>query len=213
MKVYIVTSGDYSDYSIEKVFISPKKAWEYASLDERRIVEVYDVCENLASKKPRTSIIVKYNFEKDDLYSVDISKHTVFSPGIDNDSYFPCVFAFSLPNTERMYYKATNLRTQSKTILKIARDKFAEYLAAQEKSREQLIEESKEECNKKREKFNRTYGTFYSTSIDTKTIISAEVGEILRQKVICGEALPGEKELGTIFKTVREKHEKVHEEE
>jgi hypothetical protein len=39
MKVYIITSGEYSDYGIDKVFIDKEKAEEWIRLNQRR----YDV--------------------------------------------------------------------------------------------------------------------------------------------------------------------------
>lgn len=52
MKVYVVTSGCYSDYTIEKVFTDEAKAEEYAEwLCNSNPVEEYDTEDNLVVEK------------------------------------------------------------------------------------------------------------------------------------------------------------------
>lgn len=52
MKVYVVTSGCYSDYTIEKVFTDKAKAEEYAEwLYNSNPVEKYDTEDNLVVEK------------------------------------------------------------------------------------------------------------------------------------------------------------------
>ena len=63
-RVYIVTSGEYSDYRIEKVFSSHEKARLYSLLDYDRRVEAYDVDDielNVISNYLLVSYDYKYN--------------------------------------------------------------------------------------------------------------------------------------------------------
>lgn len=46
MEIYVVTSGSYSDYGIEKVFLDKEKAEHYAEWGEDRRVEVYNTENN-----------------------------------------------------------------------------------------------------------------------------------------------------------------------
>lgn len=46
MEIYVVTSGCYSDYGIEKVFLDKEKAEHYAEWGEDRRVEVYNTEDN-----------------------------------------------------------------------------------------------------------------------------------------------------------------------
>ena len=52
MKIYIVTSGSYSDYGIEKVFIDKQKAEEYAEwLEDSNDVEEYETDDDVSFEK------------------------------------------------------------------------------------------------------------------------------------------------------------------
>ena len=42
MKIYVVTSGTYSNYGIEAVFTDHKKAKQYANLNSGREIEEYE---------------------------------------------------------------------------------------------------------------------------------------------------------------------------
>lgn len=69
MKVYVITSGSYSDYGIDKVFLDKEKAERYVELskdkwDEPRI-EVYETDENDNSDvKPINYVSVGYQKRK-----------------------------------------------------------------------------------------------------------------------------------------------------
>lgn len=73
MKVYIVTQGAYSDYSIRKVFLDKEKAEKYAKYistqyDEAYVEEYDTYDENFITKKP----YIKCSLH----YTVDISNNT-----------------------------------------------------------------------------------------------------------------------------------------
>lgn len=52
MKIYIVTSGCYSDYGIDKVFTDKQKAEEYAEwLEDSNDVEEYETDDNVSFEK------------------------------------------------------------------------------------------------------------------------------------------------------------------
>jgi len=65
-KVYIVTSGCYSDYSIERVFLDKEKAEKYVSVSHRNdmSVEEYDITDlnvELENIKNINEVIYRYN--------------------------------------------------------------------------------------------------------------------------------------------------------
>jgi len=51
MKIYVVTSGCYSDYYIEKLFLCEEKAKEYASRNYDSEVKIYDTYDECFSTK------------------------------------------------------------------------------------------------------------------------------------------------------------------
>jgi hypothetical protein len=52
MKVYVVTTGSYSDYGIDKVFTNKEKAEEYAEwLEDSNDVEEYETDDNVSFEK------------------------------------------------------------------------------------------------------------------------------------------------------------------
>ena len=59
MKVYVVTSGEYSDYHIDAVFDSREAAEVYCALGHGEYVEDYDVNAEAATK-PTQSIVYRY---------------------------------------------------------------------------------------------------------------------------------------------------------
>lgn len=65
MKVYVVTSGCYSDYTIEKVFTDRAKAEEYAEwLRDSNPVEEYDTEDDLVVDKYYKIIVQMQTYDK-----------------------------------------------------------------------------------------------------------------------------------------------------
>ncbi len=64
-KVFVVTSGEYSDYRIERVFSTRKKALEYLDTkDDRYTLEVYDLDEAYESKAQLYCITFRFDRKK-----------------------------------------------------------------------------------------------------------------------------------------------------
>lgn len=62
-KVYIITSGEYSDYGIEKVFLDEAKARKYAEWHKDTTVEEYDLSDDEISI-PCYRVQIKFDFTK-----------------------------------------------------------------------------------------------------------------------------------------------------
>lgn len=140
MKVYIVTSGEYSDYSIEAVFTNKETAWKFASMDSGCRIEKYETDSVEIKGEPKSSIHVVYDFRKDELVSVDVHNYEI-TDGIET-SFTPCRFVFQIDNTMKNYFKAMKARTRSQWMLKIARDRFYAFLESQQKSKDEMIKQS-----------------------------------------------------------------------
>ena len=64
-KVFVVTSGEYSDYRIERVFSTRKKALEYLDTkDDRYMLEVFDLDEAYESKAQLYCITFRFDRKK-----------------------------------------------------------------------------------------------------------------------------------------------------
>ncbi len=66
MKIYIVTSGEYSDYDIERVFLDENKANKYAKMRAYSKVEEYETEENEFSEIIYASISYQIENDKED---------------------------------------------------------------------------------------------------------------------------------------------------
>ena len=91
MKVYIVTSGKYSDYHICQVFSTRLMAQQYIDIlgfnnDDKMWVEEYEV--NKVSIEPPKSMNVSGYFEEDELVGVDFDdgKEEPWSFAADDDT-------------------------------------------------------------------------------------------------------------------------------
>lgn len=78
MKVYVVTSGSYSDYTIQKIFTDKAKAEEYKEwLDDSNDIEEYETEDGLVvNKYYRVLINYKKSNNKETKPSIRISKQT-----------------------------------------------------------------------------------------------------------------------------------------
>ena len=214
MTIYVVTSGEYSDYGIEAVFTKPELANAYANLDSTRQVEVYEA----DSRGARLSVFyVCYDFIENKIHSM---YETLEKYVGDNylDEFSMKEFRFYVRPSKRLYKDMTEHSTQSKILLKTAQDRFAKYCAEHETSREELIRAK----NKREAELSRMY-PMYSTSLDTgrwtHTMIwspgpeaSERVSEILKQKINNGEQLPNAEELEELLHKTLEEVRKEHEE-
>jgi len=68
-KIYIITTGEYSDYSIERVFSTRKKAMEYLDTkDNEYRLEVYDIDEPI--KREKQMYCISFNLDKKKVHGV-----------------------------------------------------------------------------------------------------------------------------------------------
>lgn len=70
-KIFIITTGDYSDYSIDRVFSTKQKALEYLDTkDDRYTLEVYDIDEPI--DRNTTIYCISFRLDKKKVYDVAI---------------------------------------------------------------------------------------------------------------------------------------------
>lgn len=208
-RVYVVTSGEYSDYRIEKVFSSKGKAHIYSLLDPDRQVEEYDVDDmelNIVSDYILVSYDYKHNYIRELTLCGDPVKPRI-SPG------WMKPFEFTLPlSDDRINRNIMRYGKNSKVILKIAQDKFAEYCYEYNTSKEELI-------RKRDGKYYNPNAAFYTTAsvlddwTPSRTVLETDkrVETALKQRIVDGKPLPPKEELQTIYFIKYKEVEKEHE--
>ena len=214
-RVYIVTSGEYSDYRIEKVFSFRSKAHIYSLLDSDRRVEEYDV-DDMELNVVSEYLLVSYDYKYNDILELTLCGEQV-KPRISQGWRKP--FEFTLPmSDDRIYRNIMRYGKNSKVIFKIAQYKFAEYCYEHNTSREELI---RERDGKHYNSNDNSNVAFYSTSsvlddwTPSKTVLEADkrVAKVLTQMVVDGKPLPAKEELQTIYTTKYKEVEKEHEQD
>ena len=120
MKVYIVTSGCYSDYHIEAVFTDKEKAKRYANFNSDRGIETYET--DKAFNSPER-IMVWY-------VPGDNSIRSMESIFYETEDYcYGDQFGFETEVSERLREDIEKNGTNSPLLLKIAQDRFAQFKA------------------------------------------------------------------------------------
>lgn len=210
-QVYVVTSGEYSDYRIEKIFSSRVKAHMYSLLDPDRRVEEYDV-DDMDFSVARDYLRVSYDYKYNCICEMTLRGEQI-APNISTESMKP--FVVTLPmSDDRIYKNILRYGKNSKVILKIVQDKFAEYCYEHNTSREELI--------KKRDgKYYNPNVAFYTTSsvldawTPSRTALETDkrVAKVLKQRIVDGQPLPPTEELQTIYFVKYKEVEKEHEQD
>lgn len=210
-QVYVVTSGEYSDYRIEKVFSSRVKAHMYSLLDPDRRVEEYDM-DDMDFSVARDYLRVSYDYKHNDIREMTLRGEQI-APNISTELTKP--FVVTLPmSDDRIYKNILRYGKNSKVILKIVQDKFAEYCYEHNTSREELIKE-------RDGKYYNPNVAFYTTSsvLDawspSKTALETDkrVAKVLKQRIVDGKPLPPTEELQTIYFVKYKEVEKEHEQD
>jgi len=209
-RVYIVTSGEYSDYRIEKVFSSHEKARLYSLLKHDRRVEEYDV-DDIELNVISEYLLVSYDYKYNQIDGLTLCGDQV-NPNISEGWMHPFEFTLMLSD-DRVHRNVMRYGKSSKVILKIAQDKFAEYCYEHNTSRDELIRE----CDQ----YYYSNSGFYRTSsvLDewTPEKMSLEVGSrvatVLKQMVVDGKPLPPVEELQTIYDVTASEVKKEHEQD
>lgn len=205
-RVYVVTDGEYSDYHIEKVFTDPVKARLYQILQcpDDGQVEVYDVDEVAVTIDSRW-IRVKYNVEYDYIVKIEVSDagcNEIIEYKYGNVFY---TYAVNLTN-KRLYNSVIKCGSDSKMLLKIIRDRFAQRAYELDSSKEELLEEAKQ-------KFNRSFSnegfcivTAYTTSITVPQPdpLNIKVNDKLHELIKNDQMLP--EDLTELFATAKEEN-------
>lgn len=210
-KVYVVTSGEYSDYRIEKVFSSMSKAHMYSLLDPDRRVEEYDV-DDMELNVVSDYLLVSYDYKYNHIHELTLCGDPV-KPRISRGWMKPFEFTLSLSD-DRVHRNVMRYGKNSKVILKIVQDKFAEYCYELNTSREELIKE-------RDGKYYNPNAAFYTTSsvldawTPSRTALEVNncVAKALKQMIVDGKPLPPTEELQTIYFIKYKEVEKEHEQD
>lgn len=125
MKVYIVTEGYYSDKSIKAVFSDPEQAKAYANLDNQREIEEFEL-DAIHIEEP-TKITVWYEYDSN--YISDISDTNSDYTTDSIARYYMNTFAAVVTLKGKLLEDVGKYGTNSKLLLKIVQDRFAEYKA------------------------------------------------------------------------------------
>ena len=210
-RVYVVTSGEYSDYCIEKVFSSMSKAHMYSLLDPDRRVEEYDV-DDMELNVVSEYLLVSYDYKYNDIRELTLCGEQV-NPRISQGWMHPFKFTLMLSD-DRVHRNVMRYGKNSKVILKIAQDKFAEYCYEHSTSRDELI-------RKRDGKYYNPNAAFYTTSsvldawTPSKTALETDkqVAKVLKQMIVDGKPLPPTEEMQTIYSIKYKEVEKEHEQD
>lgn len=130
-KVYVVTTGEYSDYSIEKIFSTREKAQEYINIvsvlgkEDFNDIQEWELDDFKVSK-----IYVQYCYTHSTFAAdkIEIYGNNDVTIPPDNLFTYPAGafrFFFSLPYSKRL----ANAPNKEELLLKIARDRLAKYKA------------------------------------------------------------------------------------
>jgi hypothetical protein len=209
-RVYIVTSGDYSDYRIEKVFSNRSKAHIYSLLDQDRRVEEYDV-DDLELNVVSDYLFVSYDYKYNDILELTLCGEQV-KPRISEGWRNPFEFTLSLSD-DRIYRNLMRYGKNSKVILKIAQDKFAEYCYERNTSREELIRERDGKYYNPNSAFYSTSSSFDNSAYRQRLVVNERVATALKQMIVDGKQLPPVEELQTIYDVTASDVEKENEQD
>ena len=110
-------------------------------------------------------------------------------------------------SNERVYSDLARYGKESKVILKIVQDKFAEYCYEHDTSREELIKARDEKYS------NLCYGLYSTAAPDytPKWEVDQRVATVLKQMIVNGKPLPPVEELQTIYNVTLSEVNKEHE--
>ena len=212
-RVYVVTSGEYSDYHIEKIFSDIVKAHMYSLLDpDRRVEEYYIDDVELNTNKPY--LLVSYDYKWNQAHEFML-RNTPLKPRISKE--WGRHFEFTIPlSDERIYKNICRYGKNSKVVLKIAQDKFAEYLYEHNTTKEKLIQKHEEEYRKKSTGYYSLASTssgFDNSAYRQRLVVNERVATALKQMIVDGKPLPPVEELQTIYDVTASEVEKEHEQD
>ena len=209
-RVYVVTSGEYSDYRIEKVFSSHEKARLYSLLDSDRRVETYDV-DDMELNVVSDYLLVSYDYKYNYIDGLTLCGDQV-NPNISDGWMRPFEFTLMLSD-DRVHRNAMRYGKNSKVILKIAQDKFAEYCYEHNTSRDELIRKRDGKYYNPNVAFYSTSGSFDNSAYRQRLVVNERVATVLKQMIVDGKPLPPVEELQTIYDVTASEVKKEHEQD
>ena len=183
----------------------------YSLLDPDRRVEEYDM-DDMELNVVSDYLFVSYDYKHNHIHELTLCGDPV-KPRISQGWMKPFEFTLSLSD-DKVHKNVMRYGKDSKVILKIAQDKFAEYCYEYNTSREELIRE-------RDGKYYNPNSAFYSTSsvldgwTPSKTVLEVDkfVAKVLTQMFVDGKPLPAKEELQTIYTTKYKEVEKEHEQD
>lgn len=198
MKIYIVTSGEYSDYHIDAVFTDYAMASKYANISSDREIEEYEA-DSIQINEPELIYNIYYDYEMDrinSLYPGRMRNTTL--------SNYRHTMDFSIMMNDKLFESIQEYGCKSKLLLKIAQDKFTYELYKLGISREELIKK----VNDNADALHNRY-TIYTSSIDTmnpfERVATKEVENKINAMYDNGEPLP---DAFTLMRWIRESKNK-----
>lgn len=205
-RVYVVTSGEYSDYRIEKIFSKGTDAHLYSLLDDDRRVEEY-VVDDTEISTDRSYLKIRYNYKWNSFDEMTFSAQPI-EPHVDKNEW-SWRFEMTLPlSDERIYRNVMRYGKNSKVIAKIVYDRFAQYLYEHNTSRDELKEEENQQRFDRRKNH---YYPFYSTSLSFEpqpfAIASKNTNAIIHKMMADGQSAPPYEEVVKIYLNELEKKE------
>lgn len=204
MKVYVVTSGSYSDYHIDAVFTDHNKARRYANLDTDRNIEEYEADYVNTVYRDNVEYNIYYNFSTDEIVSLCL----LTANPKDDGWLYPTSTEFQTRVSTSAKLNADVLEhgKESTLLKKIVQDKFAAYLYKHGLQREELIRKIEEEIG-----IRKSIYQMYSTSLDTgpspEQIASRTTTAIVQKIMADGGIAPPYEEVVTIYEMERKKAE------
>lgn len=216
MKVYIVTSGEYSDYGINKVFLDREKArfFQMINYPTDGYVEEYEVCDETISDNPSNRwITVKYFIVSKFIELISVSTGKKDADRVSFKSGTPYYILNINIGTGRLYNDIIRYGRESKMLQKIVQDRFAEYLYEHGTTREKIIKRADNMHFKKwgTHPYARFMATTAMPDADVLKVpldpIAYEVNGRLRDMIEKGQKLPDN--IDSLYKQVAEELNKI----
>lgn len=139
MKIYVVTSGEYSDYCINAVFTNKEKAMEYIAIragqsdfSEDLHMEEYDTMDDSDLTDGGDIAIVCYDTENNIIKYIKFIKSGSLEASLSSnteDAWYCGIFRFSIPAKSRGIEAIRKGDGDYSILKKIAQDRLAKYIA------------------------------------------------------------------------------------
>lgn len=213
MKVYVVTTGDFDDYRIEKIFTTREAARIYALINfgayDFAEVEEYDVEEETITEL-KEHMRVEYNFSEGRIISVTFSDS--YSDEVAVDLVSANVVFYVHTADKKLYDSIIGSGMDSDMLLRIAGDRLAQWQCENGLSDKELHDahdKAWEEDYQKRwgfdamDKMNKTLLIATTSSATGPVCIGELLKEALDKCIINGDPLPDETELQKMADEIR----------